>query len=277
VSGAGVMPLSRSLDCVGPLAQSARDCARLLSVIAGRDERDAVSADVAVPDYEARIGDSIRGLRIAMPRGYYDEGLDAEAERVRDESLRVFGDLGAVVVDTRVPDMELISAAMHVVMASEAATIHRRWLIERPQDYSDQVRGRIEAGLYYPATRYIEALSMRVRLTEEYLATALGDCDVIHVPAMPITVPSIEDTTRGSPDEVAAALAAVTRFTRAINYLGLPALSLPAGFCARGLPLAIQLIGKPFDEAMLLRVGHAFQRVTDWHRRIPVALAPGTH
>jgi aspartyl-tRNA(Asn)/glutamyl-tRNA(Gln) amidotransferase subunit A len=164
----------------------------------------------------------------------------------------VLRDLGAIVVDTHVPDMALINAMMQVVMASEAATIHRRWLIERPQDYSDQVRGRIEPGLYYPATRYIEALSLRARLTEDYLDAALGECDVIHLPAMPITVPTIASTTSGSLADVAAAIATVGHCTRAINYLGLPALCLPAGFSADGLPLAFQLVGKPFDEVTLL-------------------------
>jgi aspartyl-tRNA(Asn)/glutamyl-tRNA(Gln) amidotransferase subunit A len=269
VSGAGVMPLSWSLDCVGPLAQSARDCARLLGVIAGADVRDGNAAAVPVPDYEAGLGASIRGLRIAVPRGYYDESLDPEIERALAESLRVLRDLGAVVVETQVPDMAVINAMMQVVMASEAATIHRRWLAERPQDYSDQVRGRIEPGLYYPATRYIEALSLRARLTGEYLRSALGDCDVLHLPAIPITVPTIAATTQGSPADVAAVISAVTRCTRAINYLGLPALCLPAGFSADGMPVAFQLVGKPFDEARLLHAGHAFQQATDWHRRIP--------
>ena len=195
---------------------------------------------------------------------------------MRDESLRVLRDLGAVVVETRVPDMALINAMMQVVMASEAATIHRRWLAQRPQDYSDQVRGRIEPGLYYPATRYIEALSLRARLTEDYLCAALGDCDVIHLPAIPITVPTIAATTTGSPAEVTAAIAAVTRCTRAINYLGLPALCVPAGCSADGLPIAFQFVGKPFDEVTLLRAGNAFQRATDWHRRIPAGLTIAT-
>jgi aspartyl-tRNA(Asn)/glutamyl-tRNA(Gln) amidotransferase subunit A len=269
VSGDGVMPLSWSLDCVGPLAQSARDCARLLGVIAGAGPRDGSAAAVAVPDYEAALATSVRGLRIAVPREYYDDALDPEVAAARDESLRVLRDLGAIVVDTQVPDMAVINAMMQVVIACEAATIHRRWLAQRPGDYADQVRTRIEAGLYYPATRYLEAVSLRARLTEDYLRAALADCDVMHLPAIPITVPTIAATTQGSPADVAAVIAAVTRCTRAINYLGLPALSVPAGFSAQGLPIAFQLVGKPFDEATLLRAGHAFQQATDWHRRIP--------
>jgi aspartyl-tRNA(Asn)/glutamyl-tRNA(Gln) amidotransferase subunit A len=269
VSGAGVMPLSWSLDCVGPLAQSARDCARLLGVIAGADPRDGNAAGVPVPDYEADLDTPIRGLRIAVPRGYYDAALDPEVGAALAESLRVLRGLGAIVVETQVPDMATLNAMMQVVMACEAATIHRGWLAERPQDYSDQVRTRIEAGLYYPATRYIEALSLRARLTEDYLRSALGDCDVIHLPAIAVPVPTIAATTQGLPADVAAAIGALTHCTRAINYLGLPALSVPAGFSAGGLPVAFQLVGRPFDEATVLRAGHAFQQATDWHRRIP--------
>jgi aspartyl-tRNA(Asn)/glutamyl-tRNA(Gln) amidotransferase subunit A len=269
VSGAGVMPLSWSLDCVGPLAQSARDCARLLGVIAGADPRDGNAASVPVPDYEAGLDTPIRGLRIAVPRGYYDAALDPEVQAALAESLRVLRGLGATVVETKVPDMATLNAMMQVVMACEAATIHRGWLAERPQDYSDQVRTRIEAGLYYPATRYIEALSLRARLTEDYLRSALGDCDVIHLPAIAVPVPTIAATTQGLPADVAAAIGALTHCTRAINYLGLPALCVPAGFSAGGLPVAFQLVGRPFDEATVLRAGHAFQQATDWHRRIP--------
>ena len=268
VSGAGVLPLSWSLDCIGPLAQSARDCARLLSVIAGADPRDGSAAEVPVPDYEAALNGSIRGLRIAVPRGYYDETLEPQVAAARNESLQVLRDLGAHVVETHSPDMDTIGAMMQVVMACESATIHRRWLAERPQDYSDQVRGRLEAGLYYPATRYIEALSLRAHFAQEYLDKALGNCDLIHLPAISIGVPTITATT-GSEEQVATSIRALTRCMGAINYLGFPSLCVPVGFSDDGLPIGVQLVGKPFDESLLLRTGDAFQRVTDWHRRVP--------
>ncbi len=269
VSIAGVMPLAYSLDCVGPLAQSARDCARLLKLIAGADARDGSAAQVSVPDYEAALDAGIAGLRIAVPQSYYLDPVAPDVRAALDESLRVLRELGAIIVPTDAPDMAVVNAMMQVVMACEAAAIHRRWLRERPGDYAEQVRSRIEPGLYYPATRYIEALSLRARLTEQYLAVAMRDCDVIHVPAIPVPVPTIEATTSGSPAEVASAIGAVTHCTRGINYLGLPALSAPAGFSASGLPIGFQLVGRPFAEAMVLRVGHAYQSATDWHRRLP--------
>jgi len=269
VSRTGVMPLAWSLDCVGPIAQNARDCARLLALVAGSDASDGHTSAIAVPDYEAALSGDIRGLRIGVPRGYYYELVTPEVKRALDESLAVLRERGAIIVSTELPDMGLINAMMHLLLAVEAATLHRRWLIERPQDYADQVRARIEPGLYYPATRYAEALALRARLTQEYLEVAMADADLLHLPAISIPVPSIVATTEGSPADVAQAINAVTHCTRGINYLGLPAISVPAGFSPDGLPIGFQLVGRPFDEATLLRTADAYQRDTDWHRRLP--------
>ena len=269
VSRAGVMPLSHSLDCVGPLARSARDCARLMEVIAGADRADATSSARPVPRYEALLAGDARGLRIGVPRSYYYDAVSAEIKRTLDESLQALRGIGARVTPVDVPDMNLVNTLAHVVMAVEAATIHRKWLETRRDDYADQVRSRIEPGLLYPATRYCEALAMRASLTKEYIETALKDVDMLHLPAIPIPVPTIEETTRGNPADVARVIGVVGHCTRGINYLGLPALSVPAGFDAKGLPVAFQLVGRPFSEAKLLRAAHAYQQVTDWHRRSP--------
>ena len=165
--------------------------------------------------------------------------------------------------------MARLNALMHLVMAVEAATLHRKWLQERPQDYADQVRGRIEPGLYYPATRYVEALALRWPLAREWIDTVIGDADCAIIPTLPIAVPTILETTEGSPGDIAAVIGRVTRHTRALNYLGLPVVALPCGFSASGLPISIQLVGRPWSEALLLRIADAFQRTTDWHSRTP--------
>jgi aspartyl-tRNA(Asn)/glutamyl-tRNA(Gln) amidotransferase subunit A len=277
VSRHGVMPLSWSLDCVGPLAASARDCARLMQVIAGADGADAHTQVVPVPDYEAALNGSLAGRRIAVPRGYYVELVDPAVRRALDEALAVMRAAGATIIDTgsgnESPDMAAINAMAHVALAVEAATLHRRWLRERPQDYADQVRTRIEPGLFYPAVRYAEALALRARLTAEWLATAMGDADLVFLPAVSIPVPSIAQTTSGSPADVAAAIAACTHCTRGINYLGLPAVSVPCGFTPDGLPVGFQLVGRGFEEASLLAAADAYQRLTDWHTRVPPAAA----
>jgi aspartyl-tRNA(Asn)/glutamyl-tRNA(Gln) amidotransferase subunit A len=269
VSRAGVMPLSHSLDCVGPLARSARDCARLLEVIAGADRADPTSSARPVPHYEALLAGGARGLRIGVPRSYYYEVVSAEIKKVLDESLEALRGLGARVAPVDVPDMNFINSLAHVLMSVEAATIHRKWLERQREDYADQVRARIEPGLFYPATRYCEALAMRATLTKEYIDTALKDVDVLHIPAIPVPVPSIEETTRGHPTDVGRVIGLMGHCTRGINYLGLPSISVPAGFDTKGLPVAFQLVGRPFAEAKLLRAAHAYQQVTDWHRRVP--------
>ncbi|HYR34574.1 MAG TPA: amidase [Burkholderiales bacterium] len=270
VSRAGVMPLSHSLDCVGPIARTARDCARLMEVIAGADPADASASAQPVPRYEAALDGKARELRIGVPRTYYYEAVAPEIKARLDESLAVFRTLGARVTEVQVPDIDLINTLMHVLMAVEAATIHRKWLATRRNDYADQVRSRIEPGLFYPGTRYLEALSMRASITKEFVETAMNGVDVLHLPAIPVPVPTIEETTRGAPADVARIIGVLGHATRGINYLGLPSICVPAGFDPKGLPVGFQLVGRPFTEAALLRAADAYQRVTDWHKRKPL-------
>jgi aspartyl-tRNA(Asn)/glutamyl-tRNA(Gln) amidotransferase subunit A len=254
----GVMPLSASLDCTGPLARTARDAARLLSVIAGRD-------------YEATIGDGVAGLTVAIPGGYYRERLDPVIAARLDEAVKTFRTLGVTIIETAPPDMAIINALMQVLMSVEAATIHRRWLIERPQDYADQVRSRIEPGLFYPATRYVEALSLRAQISEQWIASCIGTTDLALLPTLSIPVPTIKATTEGAPADVAGVIGQLTHCTRGINYLGLPGASVPCGFDAAGMPVGFQLVGRPYAEAAILRAAHAYQGATDWHLRVPAA------
>ncbi len=271
VSRAGAGPLSFSLDCVSPLARSARDCARLLSVIAGSDPADATSSSHPVPDYERELTGDIRGLKIAVPRDYYFDLVTDEVMSLLNDAMAGFRNLGATTADTRAPEMALINGLAQTVMAVEAATIHREWLATRRDDYADVVRSRIEPGLFIPATRYCEALSMRARVTQDYLDAAFADCDVVLTPAISIPVPSIAETTTDDPAKVGQRLGALTHCTRGINYLGLPVVSLPIGFTKNGMPCALQLVGRPFSEGTLLKVADAYQQATDWHRRVPPA------
>jgi aspartyl-tRNA(Asn)/glutamyl-tRNA(Gln) amidotransferase subunit A len=254
----GVMPLSASLDCTGPLARTARDAARLLSVIASGD-------------YEATLADGIKGMTIAIPGGYYRELLDPVIAVRLEQAVVALRKLGVVTIETAPPDMAIVNALMHVLMSVEAATIHRRWLIERPQDYADQVRSRIERGLFYPATRYVEALSLRAQITEQWIASCIGPADLALLPAISIPVPTIAATTEGDPADVARVIGQLTHCTRGINYLGLPSASVPCGFDAAGMPVAFQLVGRPYTESTILRAIHAYQGATDWHHRVPDA------
>ena len=268
VSRAGAMPLSQSLDTVGPLAQTAEDCALLLGLMAGADPEDATASTLLVPDYMAATKGSLKGLKIGVPSAFYVDDLDAEVARVLDETIAVVKRGGAEIVQVELPDQRQLSGACQLVLAAEAAAFHKRWMIERPQDYGAQVLMRLQNGLAIPAVTYLEAMRWRGPALAAYLAAVSGT-DAVLAPVMPVPAPTIAESDVGNSDGAEAVIQRMTRFTRPVNYLGLPSLAIPSGFTKSGLPVGMQLIGRAFDEAMLLRIGAAFQRATDFHTRIP--------
>jgi aspartyl-tRNA(Asn)/glutamyl-tRNA(Gln) amidotransferase subunit A len=268
VSRAGAMPLSQSLDTVGPLAQTAEDCALLLGLMAGADREDATASTLPVPDYMAATKGSIKGLRIGVPTAFYVDDLDAEVARVLDETIAVLKEEGAEIVQVELPDQRQLSGACQLVLAAEAAALHKRWMIERPQDYGPQVLMRLQNGLAIPAVTYLEAMRWRGPALAAYLAAVSGT-DAVLAPVGPVPAPTIAESDVGNSDGAEAVIQRLTRFTRPVNYLGLPSLAIPSGFTKSGLPVGMQLIGRSFDEAMLLRIGAAFQRATDFHARVP--------
>ena len=269
VSRAGAMPLSFSLDTVGPLARTVEDCALLLGVIAGHYPLDATSSRQPVPDYVAALGRPAKGLRIGVPTSYFYDGADEHVERLVRESLEVFRSLGCVTVDVVMPDIEAWNQAATAIIAAEAAALHANWLRERPQDYSDQVRARLELGAAVSATQYINALRLRSHALQQWLDDVMQQVDVVHAPCVAFATPKIAETDVGGGPKMGQILAQVTRLMRPANYLGLPSLAVPCGFQPHGLPCAFQVIGRPFDEALLFRLGHAYQGATDWHARAP--------
>lgn len=270
ISRAGAMPLSQSLDTVGPLAQTAEDCALLLGLMAGADPEDPTASTLPVPDYMEAIKGSLKGIRIGVPTAFYVDDLDAEVARVLDETLAVFKREGAEVVKVELPDQRQLSAAAQIVLAAEAAAFHKRWMIERPQDYGPQVLMRLQNGLAVPAVSYLEAMRWRGPALAAYNAAVSG-VDAVIAPPSPVPAPTIAESDVGNSLNAEAVIQRLTRFTRPINYLGLPSLAIPAGFTRGGLPVGMQLIGRSFEEAMLLRVGAAFQRATDFHAQVPKA------
>ena len=270
VSRYGVMGLSFSLDTVGPLTRTVRDCARVLGVIAGPDPNDPTSSDVNVDDYEAAtIGAKVQGLRIGLPTNYYYDDASAEVRELMNDSLKTFEELGANVVEVEVPDQDQLSDLANVVMGSEAATLHRTWLRECPMDYSAQVRARIRPGLMYSAIDYLQALQIRSQITRQFVENVFGQCDVLHTPVISFPVPTIEETDLGDTSNFSHFISRMTHCTRPINYLGLPAIATPAGFTANGLPTSFQLIGRPFAEEMLFRVAAAYEDATNWNQKTP--------
>jgi aspartyl-tRNA(Asn)/glutamyl-tRNA(Gln) amidotransferase subunit A len=268
VSRAGAMPLSQSLDTVGPLARTAEDCALLLGLMAGADPQDSTAVAGPLPDYMAATNGSLKGLRIGVPAAFYVDDLDTEVARILDETVAVFKREGAEIVRIELPDQRQLSSASQMVLAVEAAAFHKRWMIERPQDYGPQVLMRLHNGLAIPGVSYLEALRWRGPALSAHLAAVAG-VDAFVAPVSPIAAPTIAESDVGNSPDAEAVIQRLTRFTRPINYLGLPSLAIPTGFTRSGLPVGMQLVGRSFDEAMLLRIGAAFQRATDFHDLMP--------
>jgi aspartyl-tRNA(Asn)/glutamyl-tRNA(Gln) amidotransferase subunit A len=268
VSRAGAMPLSQSLDTVGPLAQSAEDCALLMGLMAGADPHDPTAVTLPVPDYMEATKGSLKGLRIGVPTAFYVDDLDSEVARILDETVAVFKREGAEIVKVELPDQRQLSSASQLVLAVEAAAFHKRWLIERPQDYGPQVLMRLQNGLTVPAITYLEAMRWRGPALSAH-TTATAGVDAVIAPVSPVPAPTIAESDVGGGPDAEAVIQRLTRFTRPVNYLGVPSLSIPSGFTRAGLPVGMQLIGRSFDEATLLQIGAGFQRATDFHARVP--------
>lgn len=271
VSRHGLMPVSFTMDTVGPLTRTVADCARITGVIAGRDENDPTSADRPVPDYEATLGDGIKGLKIGVPRNYYYDIATDEIRALMDDSLSVLRDLGAELVQVDVPDMARITHLSNVTFVCEAAAVHEPWMRERPDDYQEQVRSRYEPGLHMPATAYIQALDARPRALKSFVDQVFSKVDLLHTPGVPFAIPSRAETNVAASSQMPTMVATISWCTRATNYLGLPALCVPCGFTDSngGMPTSFQLTGRPFAEAALMTAGHAYQSATDWHKQAP--------
>lgn len=270
VSRYALLPRAWSLDTVGPLTRTVRDCARFMRVIAGADPMDPTASAQPVPNYERLLDGNIRGLRIGVPRNHFYDNATSDVRRAMSASLQVLKAMGARIVELTVPEPKHTYQLTNAIGQVESATVYANWLRDRPRDFSLVVRTRSEAGLLVPAVSYLEALNARARIAAEFVERVFGKVDVLHVPVMTMPVPTRAETAPGGTAGVMDLLARITRNTRPINFLGLPALSVPAGFSDSSLPLAFQLIGRPFAEDLLMKVGDAYQRETDWHTRAPL-------
>ena len=268
VSRANAMPLSFTLDTVGPLARTAEDCALIVAAIAGPDPLDPTTE--GAPAWNAKAAKRApRGMTIGIPKSFYVDDLEADIAKAFEEAIATFKKLGVRIVQVDLPDQSLVSAAALIVIAVEAATTHAPWLRTRAADYGEQVRNRLANGLAYSGIEYLEALRWRGPALAAHLA-AIGKCDVILAPAVRTVAPTIADTDVGGSANAEAVILGITRFMRPVNYLGLPSLVVPAGFGQRIMPIGLQLIGRPFRDETLIALGSAFQAATGHHRRAPI-------
>ena len=268
ITRAGMQLLSWSLDHAGPFGRSARDVALLLAAVAGHDPRDRFSADVPTPEDAATLTENLTGVTIGLVTNFMEGALDAEVRSAMERAVGVLAEAGADIRDLAIPELEhdAVEPVMQILLP-EATHLHRAWLDERRADYSETVLERLHAGREVPAIAYFEALDARDRLRER-VAAVHRDVDLLVLPTMPVTATPLDETTvEVKPDE--EGLTALNRMVAPFNLTGQPALSLPCDFTRSGLPIGLQLVGRPFEEATVLRAGHAFQLRTDYHRRLP--------
>jgi aspartyl-tRNA(Asn)/glutamyl-tRNA(Gln) amidotransferase subunit A len=242
------------------MARTVEDCAYLLQALAGHDPADPASSRAPVGDYVSALGQGVRGLKVGVPRAYFFDGVTAETQHAFDEALATLGALGATVEDVEIPSIHDAPAFMAIMLA-EAFAYHERDIRERAHLYGDVLREKIKAGALITGSEYVQAQRLRERLRDETL-DALRRVDLLATPTATGTAPSLRTVL--DPD---------FPFPRSnmapFNMSGLPALAVPCGFSAAGLPMSLQLTGRPFDEATVLRAGHAYERAAEWYRRHP--------
>jgi aspartyl-tRNA(Asn)/glutamyl-tRNA(Gln) amidotransferase subunit A len=269
VSRAGTMGLSFTLDTIGPLARSALDCALVMNAIAGPDPSDSTTWQTKVSDFVQGIDQPVKGLRVGIPSNYFSDGLDAEMDVALKDSLTALREVGCVLVSVELPDLVAADAAGNLITACEAAALHGALLQEQGDQYAARVRRRIERGFVIPGVHYVNALRYRGVATAQFIDQVFKKVDVLHTPVVSMQTPRIVETDNQSDIEMDRLVADLTRLTRPFNYLGLPALALPVGRTKNGMPIAMQLAGRPFSEDVLLRLGHAYQSGTRWHKDGP--------
>ncbi|MEO2216922.1 Asp-tRNA(Asn)/Glu-tRNA(Gln) amidotransferase subunit GatA [Chromobacterium vaccinii] len=287
VSRYGMVAFASSLDQGGPIAQTAEDCALMLNVMAGFDERDSTSLERAREDYSRDLNQSLAGLKVGLPKEYFAAGLDADVARAVDNAVAELKKLGAEAVEIALPNTELSIPAYYVIAPAEASTNLSRYdgvryghrakdykdLVDmyektRAEGFGDEVKRRILVGSYvlshgYYDAYYLKAQKIRRLIANDFKA-AFQQCDVILGPVAP--TPAF-DLGQMASDPVQMYLSDV--YTLSVNLAGLPGMSVPAGFAANGRPIGLQIIGNYFAEAKMLNVAHQFQQATDWHAKAP--------
>jgi len=287
VSRYGMIAFASSLDQGGPMTRTAEDAALLLNVMCGFDPRDSTSVEQPVPDFTAGLNNSIKGLRIGLPKEYFGAGLSADVAKVVEAAIAEYKKLGAELVEVSLPNSQLAIPCYYVLAPAEASSNLARFdgvrygyrapeykdLVDmysktRAQGFGAEVKRRILIGTYvlsagYYDAYYLQAQKLRRLITDDF-NRAFEKCDVIMGPTSPTTAFNL-----GAKKDDPVAMYLSDIYTISVNLAGLPGMSIPAGFGADGRPVGLQLIGKYFDEARLLNAAHQYQQATDWHQRAP--------
>jgi aspartyl-tRNA(Asn)/glutamyl-tRNA(Gln) amidotransferase subunit A len=290
VSRYGMIAFASSLDQAGPMTQTAEDAAMMLNIMAGFDARDSTSVEKEVPDYTQTLNNSVKGLKIGLPKEYFGEGMDSEVTKVIDTAIKQYQEMGAEVVEISLPNFALSVPAYYVVAPAECSSNLSRFdgvrfghRCQDPKDLQDfyernrgegfgaEVKRRILIGTYALSAGYYDAYYLKAqqlrRLISDDFHKAFGQVDVIMSATAPTVAFKLGEKTD---DPVTMYLSDIN--TIAVNLAGLPGMSIPAGF-VNGLPVGLQIIGNYFDEQRLLNVAHQYQQVTQWHKQLPQEFA----
>ncbi|MBO9134709.1 MULTISPECIES: amidase [Rhizobium] len=257
VSRHGAMPLSFSQDCVGPLARSVADAYLLLQLIAGPDGHDTTCMDADKPG--ALLSD-LSSLRIGIAGGPFADGLESDVAGGMETAIRALSPDVAGIAAAPLPDLSAIAELANAVAMAEAGTVHFDWMRERPEDYGPQIRMRLSQSLAIPAPIYLRALQMRSVMLREFLETTFAGIDVLIAPTMPFIPPLSSEVDVGTSPTMNAVVSAMTAFTRPFSYLGLPVVTVPVSMSAGGLPIALQIVARPWREDLAASVALRLER-----------------
>ncbi|MEO8571052.1 MAG: amidase [Chloroflexota bacterium] len=260
VSRFGVVPLSWTLDSVGPMTRTVRDAALMLGPMAGRDGHDPHTADVPVPDFTAALTDRLDGVVLGIPEEHYFENLEPAVDAAIQVALSELAALGAAIRPISIPMIGKLAGIGSVIVECEAFALHADRLRRLGRDYGPKARRQIGSGAFYSGAEFLYALQVRELFNRE-LAAAFAGIDALVMPTLPHTAYSREVQRSGPPD--------TSWGTRQFNLSGYPAMTIPCGFDPSGYPIGMQIAGRPFDEATMFRVGHAYEQVTPWHEQRP--------
>lgn len=265
VSRYGATPLAWSLDHVGPMTRSVVDTAILFEIIAGHDVNDPSSVRRGVDRVSDRLDELPSSLAMGIDTTFFFDRIDTDVQEVVEQAIRDFEDLGLERVDVQLPEVEHLGVCRNVIAFSEATSYHEKNLRERPDDYGPSVRELLRLGLCIRATEYLAAQRARREIIQRF-KNAFRSFDILICPTAAAPAPKIDDDELSNGEELRSGL---LRLCGPFNALGFPALSLPCGFARSGLPVGLQIVARPFDESLLLKVGHAYEHTHSWRDRHP--------
>lgn len=268
VSRAGGIPLSWTMDHVGPITRTALDAAMVLQAMAGADPADESSSSRPVPDYPAELRKPTKPLRIGVPRKWFFEAVDPQVRERLEAAIERLVELGHTRVDVELPHMEEVLGAHRAIIFSEASAYYRPYLQERGEKFGEGIRYLLAGGLFLPAVDYLQALRVRRVVRSAWMKT-FTEVDCLATPTSPIAATRFGQEVAVVGGQEKPLLRAFLDMTLPFNLSGHPALSAPCGFTSEGLPVGIQLVGRPFDEVTILRVAQQYQSQTDWHQQRP--------